>query len=136
MKLVKSMRKTKPGTPSQKQKYDFPSIDNISFSETEIMFMEASNEKIDIKTGLQSKTYQEITSSQHLSHLEKLFLLKQIVESQIIKHAPTPRKKRSPSNTSDFDGYTPEFNEDGECIAGEEWDYPGSPYLSEDDDIY
>lgn len=36
----------------------------------------------------------------------------------------------------DCDGVEMEFNDDGECIRGSVWDYPGSPYLSEEDDIY
>lgn len=37
---------------------------------------------------------------------------------------------------SDYDGKELEFNDDGECIGDDTWDYPGSPYLSEDDNIY
>lgn len=34
------------------------------------------------------------------------------------------------------DGEPLEFDEDGECVGDSTWDYPGSPYLDEDDDIY
>jgi hypothetical protein len=36
----------------------------------------------------------------------------------------------------DDDGNDLEFDEDGECVGDDTWDYPGSPYLSDDDDIY
>lgn len=36
----------------------------------------------------------------------------------------------------DDDGDDLEFDEDGECVGDNTWDYPDSPYLSDDDDIY
>lgn len=36
----------------------------------------------------------------------------------------------------DDDGDELEFDEDGECIGDDTWDYPGSPYLDDDSDIY
>jgi 5-methylcytosine-specific restriction endonuclease McrA len=32
-----------------------------------------------------------------------------------------------------YDGVDIRFNEDGDCISGEEWNYPGSPYLVDGD---
>lgn len=40
------------------------------------------------------------------------------------------------SDADDNDGDDLEFDEDGECVGDDTWDYPGSPYLSDDDDIY
>lgn len=40
------------------------------------------------------------------------------------------------NNNNDDDGDELEFDEDGECIGDDTWDYPGSPYLDDDSDIY
>ena len=66
-----------------------------------------------------------------------------------VKEIFPPQKVEKPKSnspnvvhiSSDYcDGsYTPdglEFDEDGECEGDSTWDYPGSPYLSDDNDIY
>jgi hypothetical protein len=40
------------------------------------------------------------------------------------------------SSDDDDDGDDLEFDEDGECGGDDTWDYPCSPCLSDDDDIY
>ena len=46
-------------------------------------------------------------------------------------------QKIDKKNYDDYDGNELKFNDDGEAIGLDGvWDYPGSPYLSKEDDIY
>lgn len=89
-------------------------------------------EKIDINESTKQNTWIEEEVFLEKTSLEKLeYIRKEITKLvKTIKDDVGHRRR----HLDDYDGEEVLFNEDGECISGEEWNYPGSPYLPDEDD--
>lgn len=115
-----------------------------------IYISESTEDTITFLSALpEEEVAEEIDKLWHYLRVEQLLPRQMPLEA---KDSPTPvlaikwLRENLPEESSteeeddnyedDYDGEPLRFNEDGECIGDSTWDYPGSPYLDEDDDIY